>query len=159
MFRTLRSHAARHCVGYVALFFALAGTAYALPVNSVGPLQLRPFAVRNAHLGTLAVSYNKLGNDSVGSRNLRALTIHEARRDVQPFSNLAVQAFCPRGRAVVGAGTRWLRTNGHAYESGGVSIAYTRLVPLPGSQGVRVRGNNGTATQLRLVVQAFCLAP
>ena len=158
MLRKLRSHVARHSVGYVALFFALAGTAYALPINSVGTLQLRPFAVRNSDIGTVAVSYSKLSNDSVGSRNLRALTVHEARRDVAPFSNLAVQAFCPAGQAVVGAGTRWLKPNGDAYEAGGVSIAYTRLVPLPGSQGVRTRGSNGTAGELRLVVQAFCLA-
>jgi hypothetical protein len=38
---------------------------------------------------------------------------------------------------------------------GGVSIAYKRLVPLPGSEGVRTPGSNAKAGELRLVVQTF----
>jgi hypothetical protein len=49
LLRTLFTHVSRHAIGYIALFVALGGSAYAatsiVPVNSVGPAQLRKGAV------------------------------------------------------------------------------------------------------------------
>lgn len=154
----LRSHLGRHVVGYLALFVALGGTASALAANTVGTLQLRPFAVRNSDIGTLAVSASKLANDSVGSRNLRGPVVREGSIGVASGTSAAQQAFCGRGETLLAGGTRWLRAGGAEYDGPGVSTAYTRLVPLGGSDGVRARGSNATALELRLVVQALCLS-
>ena len=157
MLTRLRTHLARNVIGYLALFVALGGTASALAANTVGTLQLRPFAVRNSDIGTLAVSNSKLGNDSVGSRNVRDPVIREGSIAVPRGASVAQQAFCARGELVVGGGTRWLTDQGRLYDGPGTSIAYTRLVPLAGSDGVRARGNNASTTALRLVVQALCV--
>ena len=157
MFIKLRAHLAHHVIGYLALFVALGGTASALAANTVGTLQLRPFAVRNSDIGTLAVSSSKLANDSVGSRNLRGPVIREGSIAVPNGASVAQQAFCARGELVIGGGTRWLTDRGRLYDGPGASIGYTRLVPLAGADGVRARGNNASGTPLRLVVQALCM--
>ncbi len=159
MLGKLGRHMRHHVVGYIALFVALGGTASALAANSVGTLQLRPFAVQNSDLGTLAVSYSKLGNAAVGRRNLRTVSVRESSIGVPPGNAASQQAFCARGEQVLAGGTRWLNPANKAYEGPGTSIAFTRLVPLAGSDGVRARGNNATTQELRLVVQALCLAP
>ena len=157
MLKMLRSHVSRHVVGYLALFVALGGTASALAANTVGTLQLRPFAVRNSDIGTLAVSASKLGNDAVGARVIRNPVIREASLGVRGQTGGDQQVFCAAGEALLAGGTRWLTANGREYNGAGVSVAYTHLVPLPGNDAVRARGNNATAGELRFVVQALCL--
>ena len=69
MLRAIRAHFRGNVVGYVALFVALSGSAYAaattLPANSVGTRQLRSGAVTNAKLASGAVTGSKVANNSL----------------------------------------------------------------------------------------------
>ena len=73
MLRNLSTHFRRQFVGYLALFVALGGSAYAvtsLPSNSVGTSQLKNSAVTTPKLANGAVTSSKLGAASVGAGKL-----------------------------------------------------------------------------------------
>jgi hypothetical protein len=64
----VRAHLRSNLVGYLALFVALGGVAYAgaqIPGNSIGSPQLRPLAVKNSDLGNAAVTNSKLAPHAV----------------------------------------------------------------------------------------------
>jgi hypothetical protein len=74
----VRSHILGNAVGYVALFVALSGTAYAatsLPPGSVGTGQLKRGAVTRAKLAAHAVNGSKVAAHSLTGRQINAATL------------------------------------------------------------------------------------
>jgi len=72
----------RNAVGFVALFVALSGGAYALAHNSVGSRELKPKAVGAPHLKASAVRPAKIRTDAVRNRHLREGTVDIAKLDL-----------------------------------------------------------------------------
>jgi hypothetical protein len=65
MLRRFRAHLRQQFVGYLALFVALSGTAYA--AATIGPAQIKNDAVRSRHVKDGAVKNPDLGANSVGT--------------------------------------------------------------------------------------------
>lgn len=62
---SFRAHLRQQCVGYVALFVALSGTAYA--AATIGPAQIKNDAVRSRHVKDGEVKNADLGANSVAT--------------------------------------------------------------------------------------------
>lgn len=79
-------------VALVALFLSAGGASYAavsLPAHSVGPAQLRTFAVTNPKIANNAIGYRKIMPGSIG-------TVRIVKNDVQ----LRLKNTCPSGQAM-----------------------------------------------------------
>ena len=63
--KSIRAHLRANAVAYVALFFALGGTAFALGANTVGSKQIKNRSVKGADLAKNAVSSAKVRNGSL----------------------------------------------------------------------------------------------
>ena len=172
-------------VASLALFIALGGTTYALtiPRNAVGTSQIRAFGVRNADLGTRAVSSSKLGNNSVlstkildgqvqpqdlGTGVVRAsklgpLTVRFSTRTFgapqtgnngRPVSR-ALEVRCGPGEIAIGGGL-----DSNAGDDDNAGVVYTRAVIVNGiSIGVRGKGFVDENKNRQFKVYAYCLAP
>lgn len=159
MLKTIRSHLRSNVVNYIALFVAMGGTAAALGANTIGTVQIQPFAIHNSDIAANQVNYRTLGTNSVGSRNLGGPTIKEATVDVLTgFPNAkSIEVACDTGQKVIAVGTRWLNTDGTAYDGPNVYVNYAKLLTFLGAQGARAEGANDTGTTKRFVVQASCV--
>jgi hypothetical protein len=76
--RRIGDHVRAHAVGYVALFVALGGSAYAassLPANSVGTKQLKDGAVTNQKIANGAVTGAKVARKSLTGAQINAATL------------------------------------------------------------------------------------
>ena len=74
----LHNHVRHNVVGYIALFVALGGSAYAaasLPANSVGTKQLKNGAVKGKKLAKGAVTGAKVANNSLTGKQINAATL------------------------------------------------------------------------------------
>ncbi|MEO7198140.1 MAG: hypothetical protein ABIZ50_06665 [Solirubrobacterales bacterium] len=81
MFSTIRSHVRGNVIGYLALFVALSGTAYAAmaPKNSVTSKSIKNGQVRTADLGSDAVTGPKVANGSLAGADLEAGSVSGAQ--------------------------------------------------------------------------------
>jgi hypothetical protein len=127
MLAKLGSHVRHNVVGYIALFFALTGVAYAatLPKNSVGTAQLKKSAVTTPKVKKGAVTGAKLRANSVtGTKvktdSLSGLDINEGALAKVPLATTADSAAT--------AGTAEVARN---IETGTV---FSRTVPNPDGQ-------------------------
>jgi hypothetical protein len=73
MVRRLRAHFRQQFVGYLALFVALGGTAYA--AATIGPAQIKNDAVRSRHVDDGEVKNADLGANSVATGKVRNGTL------------------------------------------------------------------------------------
>jgi hypothetical protein len=122
-------------IGLIALFIAMAGTAYAasLPRNSVGTKQLR--------------------NGSVTALKWAPTELRESRVVVGPGQSGFKLTQCRSGDVAVGLGTRWSNPG-----NDDLATAYVNYSSAGGfRRGVFARGINHSSSEHDFVVQALCL--
>ena len=127
MLSKLGSHVRHNVVGYIALFFAVTGVAYAatLPKNSVGTAQLKKNAVTTPKVKKAAVTGPKLRANAVTGAKVKAnslsgLDVNEGALAKVPLASTADTAAT--------AGTAEMAKN---IETGTV---FSRTVPNPDGQ-------------------------
>ena len=127
MLAKLGSHVRHNVVGYIALFFALTGVAYAatLPKNSVG----------TAHLKKSAVTTPKVKKGAVTGPKLRANAVSGAKVKADSLSGLDINegtlAKVPLATTADSAGTAGTAEVAKSIETGTV---FSRTVPNPDGQ-------------------------
>src|SRR2546423_3385074 len=75
MLRKFGAHVRQQFVGYLALFIAVAGSAYAVAANSVGTAQLKNGAVTNPKLAANSVGTGKVYDNSLRGADINAATL------------------------------------------------------------------------------------
>ena len=88
MTRTISTHIRSNVIGYLALFVALSGSAYA--VATVGPDDIRRDAVRSKHIAKNAVKAPDVKDETLSSRDVKNAGL--SFEDVQGLDVLATQA-------------------------------------------------------------------
>ena len=122
-------------IAMVALFIALAGTAYAatLPRNSVGTAQLK--------------------NGAVSGLKLRSSELRESAVAVPPGQSRFAKAQCTSGDIAIGLGTRWSNPG-----NDDLSTAYVNYSSSGGFRRAAFgRGINHSPQTHDFIVQAICL--
>ena len=124
MLAGMGSYVRRHHVGFLALFIALSGTAYAatLPRNSVGTAQLKKNAVTAPKVKRNAVTTAKIKNSAVTGAKVRAGTLTGA--DI----NVASLPKVPSATAADTAGSATTAGTANALAAGDVNAS---TVPNP----------------------------
>jgi hypothetical protein len=128
-------------VAYLALFVALAGSAYA--VSKVGTRDLKKSAVTSA----------KIRDHAVGASDLRQLVLRERVRNVASGNTAMsdVSAKCKQNERLIGGAGGWI-TNGDVASA----TAFARPSGRP-TQTFQVRGTNPDGSSDTLLAQAICL--
>jgi hypothetical protein len=137
-------------VACIALTVALAGTSYAaitLPRNSVGALQLRANAVIAKKLGPRSVGPNKIQNNAVSDRTVKADSLTGAKIDEKTLGEV------PAAATVAGNTVRRFTTTVAPAAAEATVLNLNGLVitlTCPGgSVTLRANNNSGEAAQLR----------
>ena len=107
MSRRIRTHLRSNLVGYVALFVALSGTAYAagkLSKNSVGTKQLRNGAVTQDKINPSAQAALKGQTGDPGPPGLSGYEVVSAQVGPDMTQDKATTATCPVGKIAISGG-------------------------------------------------------
>lgn len=105
MNRDIAQHLRSNIVGYIALFVALSGTAYAaVGTNSVKSKHIVNGQVKEADLGTDAVTNAKVADNAIGSAEVIEDSLMGADVDEATFDQTVLQrrlgSSCPSGEAI-----------------------------------------------------------
>jgi hypothetical protein len=133
MLRKFGAHVRQQFVGYLALFIALGGSAYAVAANSVGTAQLKNRAVTNPKLANNAVGTRKVIDGSLLKQDFKAgqvpaTDIVVRRRDVVPVAppNRSFEAVgCDAGEKLVGGGVIPITNNGALASGSGDAVRFS----------------------------------
>jgi hypothetical protein len=101
MLRKLRAHFRQQFVGYLALFVALGGTAYA--AATIGPSNIKNDAVRSRHIKDREVQNQDLAANSVGAGKIKpgAITPDKLTADPDPTPVVGPTVDCAANTSVV----------------------------------------------------------
>jgi hypothetical protein len=163
MLASLRSHVLHNAVGYVALFIALGGAAYAagLPPNSVGSRQIKNGTIGRADMGagTLTRAYGiHLAQADVTASTAPLIHYDLPRGQYVLMAKLTIQHFGPRSYTCqlgVGGGV----ADSAKVDYGGAEqietvtllLAYTSATPFTAAVTCPTGGPNDIAFDLRLI--------
>jgi hypothetical protein len=149
----------------VAVFFALAGTSWAVAANSVGTTQLRNRSVTRSKIAFGAVGTGQVATNAIRGANLGPITFQENQSLIANNQAQVVTVTCTNGGRMVTAGAYWKTANGSQFEEPAISsasrlslVGIRYLATATGPSGVAARGANRSGAPKMFVVQAQCLA-